>query len=181
MLRPHLPTCLHLCPHTGPCITMDELPLSLSLMPSIWAVITNPSTTKLLSLAILSFLDDQSPRFTVSFLLAYKYDEIFFILQTTLSWPYIPLELPPHLSHFYSIKPQRCCLYLPSPVFLPFCLESCPIRLVLLNQNLLSCSSWGTSLVVQWLWIHLQSLVGELSCHMLLQLENLCTTKERSC
>ena len=64
---------------------MDELPLSLSLMPSIWAVITNPSTTKLLSLAILSFLDDQSPRFTVSFLLAYKYDEIFFILQTTLS------------------------------------------------------------------------------------------------
>lgn len=78
---------------------MGELPLSLSLMPSIWAVITNPSTSKLLSLAILpSFLDDQSPRFTVSFLLAYKYDEIFSILQTTLSLPYIPLELPPHLS-----------------------------------------------------------------------------------
>ena len=63
---------------------------------------------------------------------------VFFILnQPSLD---LPLEFPLHFSaYFYSIKPEISCLYLLSPVFLPFFLELVegavpPLR----DQNLLS-------------------------------------------
>lgn len=118
MLPPHTYASTPLYAYWAFCYYQRTVPVP-NTKPSIWAFAASPATSNLYPYSN-SFPDRQFPLFPGSFLWAYKHAGIFFIIRSTLSWPYIPLELPLHFSaYFYNIRPKTSR----SLVFLPFHLE----------------------------------------------------------